>query len=192
MQEENLQNVEELQSWFVKRIEKFLNSKNRIMIGWDEILEGGLAPNAVVMSWRGEAGGIQAAKAGNDVVMSPGTHCYFDHYQGDLETEPKAIGGYTTLKKVYSYEPIPSELTPKQAKHILGAQANVWTEWMETPEHVEYMIFPRMYALSEVLWSTTESRNWNDFLIRVKAFTKRLQILGINYCDLALVKKTPT
>jgi len=189
MQEENLQNVEELQSWFVKRIEKFLNSNDRIMIGWDEILEGGLAPNAVVMSWRGEAGGIQAAKAGNDVVMSPGTHCYFDHYQGDLETEPKAIGGYTTLKKVYSYEPIPSELTPKQAKHILGAQANVWTEWMETPEHVEYMIFPRMCALSEVLWSTADSRDWNDFLIRIKAFIKRLQILGINYCYLALVKK---
>jgi len=186
IQEENLQNVEELQSWFIKRIEKYLHSKKRKMIGWDEILEGGLAPSAVVMSWRGEAGGIQAAKAGNDVVMSPGTHCYFDHYQGDPNSEPKAIGGYTTLEKVYSYEPIPSELTPKQAKHILGAQANVWTEWMETSEHVEYMIFPRMIALAEVLWSNAKSRDWNDFQIRIKKLIKILKVLGVNYREFSL------
>ncbi|MDP8204229.1 MAG: beta-N-acetylhexosaminidase [Candidatus Tenebribacter mawsonii] len=181
MQKENLQNVEELQSWFIKRIGKYLHSKNRKLIGWDEILEGGLAPNAAVMSWQGEKGGIQAAKIGHDVVMSPGTHCYFDHYQDDPETEPKAIGGYTTLKKVYSYEPIPKELTKRQAKHILGAQANVWTEWMETPEHIEYMIFPRITALAEVLWSTIDNKNWEDFKERLQKFLNVYRIIGINY-----------
>lgn len=184
MQEENLQNVEELQSWFIKRIAKYLQSKGKKMIGWDEILEGGLADNAIVMSWRGEVGGIKAAIAGHDVIMCPGTHCYFDHYQGDPETEPKAIGGFTDLKKVYSYEPIPAELSAKQEHHVLGAQGNVWTEWMETPEHVEYMIFPRMTALSEVLWSSKETRNWDDFQNRMKRFVDIYNMICVNYRQL--------
>lgn len=168
MKAENLKDEKELQSYFIRRMEKFLVAHNRKMIGWDEILEGGLAPEATVMSWRGEAGGIEAAKMGHDVVMTPGNPCYFDHYQGDPETEPLAIGGFNTLKKVYNYEPIPVELTAEEGKRVLGSQANLWTEYITTAEHVEYMILPRMPALAEVLWSTKEQRNW-------KSFTERLQ-----------------
>lgn len=168
MKAENLKDEKELQSYFIRRMEKFLVAHNRKMIGWDEILEGGLAPEATVMSWRGEAGGIEAAKMGHDVVMTPGNPCYFDHYQGDPETEPLAIGGFNTLKKVYNYEPIPAELTAEEGKRVLGSQANLWTEYITTAEHVEYMILPRMPALAEVLWSTKEQRNW-------KSFTERLQ-----------------
>ncbi|MBI5807556.1 MAG: family 20 glycosylhydrolase [Ignavibacteriales bacterium] len=164
---ENLKDEHELQSYFIQRIEKFVNSKGRKIIGWDEILEGGLAPNALVMSWRGINGGIAAAKANHFAVMSPGTHCYFDHYQG-LQNEPKAIGGYTTLEKVYSYEPIPDALNEEESKFILGAQANVWTEYIETTDHVEYMLLPRLIALSEVVWSPKNSRNLEDFLNRMK------------------------
>jgi hexosaminidase len=162
-----LKDEHELQSYFIQRIEKFVNSKGKKIIGWDEILEGGLAPNAAVMSWRGISGGIAAAKANHFVVMSPGTHCYFDHYQG-LFNEPKAIGGFTSLEKVYSYEPVPAELNEEEAKYIMGAQANMWTEYIETTDHVEYMLLPRMLALSEVVWSPKPLRNVNDFLERMK------------------------
>jgi hexosaminidase len=178
---ENLKNEDELQSYFIKRIEKFLNSKGRKLIGWDEILEGGLAPDATVMSWRGMVGGIEASKAGHDVVMAPYSHVYFDYYQGNPELEPLAIGGYLPLKKVYSFEPTPEELTPEEAKHILGAQANVWTEYIKTPEHFEYMVFPRIAAISEVVWTPEELKSWDDFILRVEKQFKRYELLGINY-----------
>lgn len=181
IKDEGLKDEIELQSYFIKRIEKFLNEHDRTLVGWDEILEGGLAPNAVVMSWRGEEGGIEAARMGNRAIMTPGSHCYFDHYQGDPAHEPLAIGGYTTLKKVYGYEPIPEALTEKEGELILGAQANVWTEYMPTTQQVEYMVFPRLAALSEVLWSPKEKRDWADFLKRMVHQYHRYQKLGINY-----------
>jgi hexosaminidase len=179
---EGLQNEEELQSYVIRRIEQFLLAQNRRLIGWDEILEGGLAPEATVMSWRGTEGGIVAAQLGHDVVMSPQSHCYFDHYQFENhDQEPKAIGGYTPLEKVYAYEPIPSELTAEQAQHVLGAQANMWTEYMPTPEHVEYMLLPRLCALAEVVWSAQEQRNLKDFLGRVTAHYARFETMGVKY-----------
>ncbi|HET7897135.1 MAG TPA: family 20 glycosylhydrolase, partial [Flavisolibacter sp.] len=178
---EGLKNEEELQSYFIKRMEKFVISKHRKMIGWDEILEGGLAPEATVMSWRGEAGGIAAAKMNHDVVMTPGNPVYFDHYQGDPASEPQAIGGFNTLKRVYSYEPIPGELTPEQAKFVLGAQANLWTEYITTPSHVLYMILPRMLALSEVVWSPKENRNWESFNERLQAHYNAFAQKGLSY-----------
>ena len=148
LKNEGLKNEHELQSYFIRRIETFLNEHDRILIGWDEILDGGLAPNATVMSWRGTRGGIQAARMGHDAVMTPGTHCYFDHYQSlDKDIEPTAIWGYTDLTKVYSYDPVPSDLTAEETEHILGVQGNVWTEFMLTGSHVEYMVLPRMTAL---------------------------------------------
>lgn len=174
----NLKDEHELQSYFIQRMEKFLNSKGRRIIGWDEILEGGLAPNATVMSWRGTKGGIAAAKSGHDVIMTPTTHCYFDFYQSDPETEPTAIGGYTPLKKVYHFDPVPTELNEQEAKHILGAQANVWTEYIPNKEHVEYMVFPRLSAMSEVLWGTNKS--WDFFRHRMSTQFKRYQQLNIN------------
>ncbi|MCX6169374.1 MAG: family 20 glycosylhydrolase [Ignavibacteriales bacterium] len=163
---ENLKDEFHLQSYFVQRIEKFVNSKGRKIIGWNEILEGGLAPNAAVMSWQGVAGGIAAARSGHNVVMSPGAYCYFDHYQG-LSGEPKAFGGYTNLEKVYSYEPIPDSLNNEESKFVLGAQANLWTEYIETTDQVEYMLLPRLLALSEVVWSPKKLRNYNDFSKRI-------------------------
>jgi len=177
---QNLKDENGLQSYFVHRIEQFLNAHGRQIIGWDEILDGGLATNATVMSWQGIAGGIAAAKAGNDVIMTPGTHCYFDKYQSNPETEPMTIGGYLPLKKVYFYEPVPTELNPEQAKHVLGAQANVWTEYMPTSERVEYMAFPRVSALSEVLWSDTLNRNWNRFRTNMPKELERYTALGIH------------
>jgi len=181
IQEEGLENEDELQSYFIRRIEKFLQSKGRKLIGWDEILEGGLAPEATVMSWRGMNGGIQAAKQGHDVIMTPTDFCYFDYYQANPEKEPLAIGGYTTLKKVYSFEPVPRELSEKESKHIKGAQGNVWTEYIKTPEYAEYMSVPRMTALSEVVWSPKKSRNWQNFRARLEIFFKRLDVLDVNY-----------
>ncbi|MBV4357497.1 glycoside hydrolase family 20 protein [Pinibacter aurantiacus] len=181
MHKEGLKNEEELQSYFMKRIEKFVISKHRKMIGWDEILEGGLAPEATVMSWRGESGGIAAAQQGHNVVMTPGTPCYFDHYQGDPETEPLAIGGFNTLRKVYNYEPIPVELKPDEAVHVLGAQANLWTEYIPTFEHAEYMILPRMLALSEVVWSPKETRNWESFYQRLQPHLFGFEQKGLHY-----------
>lgn len=182
MKQNGLKDEHELQSYFVQRIEKFLNSKGRKLIGWDEILEGGLAPGAAVMSWRGTEGGIAAAQMNHNVVMTPGSHCYFDHYQGNPKYEPLAFGGYTTLEKVYGFNPIPSALSKKEAKYILGAQGNVWTEYMKTEAHVEYMVLPRLLALSEVLWGTSKPKEYEAFLTRVEQhMTTLFKILGYNY-----------
>lgn len=178
---EDLADEHELQSWFIRKMEKYINSKGKRLIGWDEILEGGLAPEATVMSWRGEAGGIKAAQMGHDVIMTPTSHCYFDYYQGDPETEPEAIGGYLPLMKVYSYEPIPAELEPEEHKYVLGSQANLWSEWIKTTSHAEYMVLPRMSALSEVVWSSKEARDWDDFQARIPALFSRFDALGWNY-----------
>jgi hexosaminidase len=178
---EGLHNEEELQSWFIKRVEKLIVSRNRRMIGWDEILEGGLAPTATVMSWRGEAGGIAAAKMGHDVVMTPGNPCYFDHYQAGPEGEPLAIGGMNTLQRVYAYEPVPAELSGPLERHVLGAQANVWTEFITTPEHLEYMILPRMPAMAEVLWSPRGQRDWQGFRARLRPHMRYFEQRGIRY-----------
>ncbi|MCL5129166.1 MULTISPECIES: beta-N-acetylhexosaminidase [unclassified Algibacter] len=188
---EGLKDEHELQSYFIRRIEKFLNSKGRNIIGWDEILEGGLAPNATVMSWRGEKGGIQAAKMHHNVVMTPTGFCYFDFYQTkDRKNEPLAIGGYTSVEKVYSYNPLPQELTKEEQKYILGAQANVWSEYITTPKQVEYMVLPRLTALSEVVWSTYETKDWSDFQMRLIHLTKRYDALGLNYAKHSLELKT--
>ena len=181
IKEKGLKDEHELQSYFIQRIEKFLNSKGRKIIGWDEILEGGLAPNAAVMSWRGTEGGITAAKEKHFVVMTPGSHVYFDHYQGEPKNEPIAIGGYTPLEKVYSFNPIPDELTKEEAKYILGAQANVWTEYIPTTQQVEYMIMPRMAALSEVLWGTSNPENYKEFEKRIIKHFEFYDKKGINY-----------
>lgn len=181
IKKEGLKDEHELQSYFIKRIEKFLNKNGRKLIGWDEILEGGLAPNAAVMSWQGETGGIEAAKKGHFVVMTPGSHCYFDHYQGEPKNEPIAIGGFTTLEKVYQYQPIPKELTTNEAKYVLGAQANLWTEYMPTKEQVEYMLFPRLLALSEVVWGTSKPEKFLAFQQRVINHFNRLDALKVNY-----------
>ena len=180
IKEKNLKDEHGLQSYFIQRIEKYLNSKGRKIIGWDEILEGGLAPNATVMSWRGEAGGIEAADQNHDVIMTPNTYCYFDHSQTKNE-DSVVIGGYLPLEKVYSYEPVPSKMNTTQVKHLLGAQANVWTEYMIYPSKVEYMIFPRMSALSEVVWSPKEKKNWDRFSSELPAIFKRYQFWGTNY-----------
>lgn len=172
----------ELQSYFVNRIEKFVNSKGKNIIGWDEILEGGLAPNATVMSWRGDKGGIEAARANHTVIMSPNSHCYFDHYQSkDTENEPLAIGGYLPVEKVYSFDPVPKELEAGKHQYILGGQANLWTEYITTEEYAEYMLLPRMTALSEVLWSAKETNDWADFKSRLDYFKLRYDALGLNY-----------
>jgi len=177
---ERLKDESELQSYFIKRIEKMLNAKGKRLLGWDEILEGGLASNAAVMSWRGTNGGIEAARAGHDVVMSPGSNCYFDYYQGK-SGEPPAIGGYLPLDTVYSYEPVPAELSSEEAKHILGAQGNMWTEWMPDSLQVEYMLLPRMLALSEVVWTRPEDRNYQDFTLRLERHYDRLAAMGVNF-----------
>jgi hexosaminidase len=172
----------ELQSWFIKRMDTFLTERGRRLIGWDEILEGGLAPNATVMSWRGTAGGIAAAKAGHDVVMAPNSHTYFDHYQSrDQAREPLAIGGFSPLDHVYAYEPIPSELSAEEAKRVLGAQAQLWSEYIPTPRHMEYMAWPRLSALSEVVWSAKDQRDLADFMRRLHRHGDRLNALGVNY-----------
>ncbi|WP_337994813.1 family 20 glycosylhydrolase [Polaribacter ponticola] len=166
-------------------MERFINSKGKRLIGWDEILEGGLAPEATVMSWRGVKGGVEAAKEGHDVIMTPGTHCYFDHYQGPQNEEPLAWGGYTPLSKVYTFDPVVEDLTDEESKHILGGQANLWSEQIKTESHSEYMIYPRLAALSETLWSPKESRNWEDFSSRIVTMFKRYEYLGINYAKSA-------
>ena len=181
IKKEGLQDEHELQSYFIQRIEKFVNSKGRKIIGWDEILEGGLAPNAAVMSWRGTEGGITAAKQKHFVVMTPGSHCYFDHYQGDPKNEPLAFGGYTPVDKVYAFNPTPDELSKEEAPFILGAQANVWTEYIETSGHVEYMIMPRMAALSEVLWGTSNPSDYKNFEKRLIKHFDFYEKKGINY-----------
>lgn len=183
IKKEGLKDEHELQSYFISRIEKYLNSKGRQIIGWDEILEGGLAPNATVMSWRGINGAIEAAKQHHNVIMTPTSHCYFDYYQSENEDEPLAIGGYLPLEKVYSFNPIPEELNEEESKYVLGAQGNIWTEYMKTPEQVEYMGFPRILAMSEVVWSKNENKNYAAFVRRVENFHKRLDALNINYAN---------
>ena len=180
---EGLKDEHELQNYFITRMEKYLNSKGKQIIGWDEILEGGLAPNATVMSWRGTNGAVEAAKSGHNVVMTPTSHCYFDYYQSDNDDEPTAIGGYLPLEKVYGFNPIPEELNSDEAKYILGAQGNIWTEYMPTTEQVEYMAFPRILAMSEVIWTNAENKNYEDFVSRVENFHKRLDVLDINYAN---------
>ena len=164
-------------------MEKYINTKGKQIIGWDEILEGGLAPNATVMSWRGTSGAIQAAKEGHDVILTPGSHCYFDHYQSDNENEPLAIGGFLPLEKVYHFNPIPEELSDQEASYVMGAQGNVWTEYMQTEKQVEYMAFPRVVALSEVVWSSPENKNYTDFINRLEQYQKRLDLLDVNYAN---------
>jgi hexosaminidase len=182
IKELGLKNEEELQAYFTRRMDEFLVSKGRRLIGWDEILEGGLAPNAVVMSWRGEKGGVAAAKAGHDVVMAPTDYTYFDYYQSkDVDKEPLAIGGYIPLEVVYNYEPVPKEIPPEYAKHVLGAQGQLWTEYMPTPKQVEYMAFPRLTALAEVTWTQRESKDYREFLERLSTHLKRLGIFDVNY-----------
>ena len=178
---EGLADEAELQSWFIRRIERFLAGHGRRLIGWDEILEGGLAPDATVMSWRGMEGGIAAARQGHDVIMTPTSHVYLDYYQGPRATEPLAIGGFTPLDKVYAFEPVPPELTLDEARHVLGAQGNVWTEYMKTTDHVEYMVLPRMLALAEVVWSPAAARDWERFHAGLPAELRRLDVLGVNY-----------
>ena len=183
IKEKGLKDEHGLQSYFIARMEKYINSKGKQIIGWDEILEGGLAPNATVMSWRGTSGAIEAAKEGHDVILTPGSHCYFDHYQSEDENEPLAIGGFLPLEKVYHFNPIPKELTEEESKYVLGAQGNVWTEYMKSEKQVEYMAFPRAIALSEVVWSSPEHKNYSDFINRLEQYQKRLDQLEVNYAN---------
>lgn len=185
IKDNNLKDEHELQSYFIQRMEKYINSKGRTIIGWDEILEGGLAPNAVVMSWRGEAGGIEAAKQRHDVIMTPNSHLYFDYLQGKASMEPYGIGGYLPLERVYSYNPTPAALTPEEAKHIKGVQANLWTEYIPTTEKVEYMAMPRMAALAEVAWTKPELKDWSDFKRRMEQQYQRYDAKNINYAKSA-------
>ncbi|SNS17029.1 hexosaminidase [Belliella buryatensis] len=177
-----LKDEHELQSYFIKRIEKFLNKNGRNLIGWDEILEGGLAPNATVMSWRGEAGGIAAAKMGHDVIMTPNSHMYIDHGQGKQADEPLFICCYLPLEKVYSYHPRPEDLTSEQQKHILGVQANMWTEYVPSFEKMQYMVFPRLLALSEVAWMAKDKKDYNSFAkVRMPKHLAELDYQKVNF-----------
>jgi hexosaminidase len=178
---EHLKDEDELQSWFIRRVEKIVHAKGKRIIGWDEILEGGLAPDATVMSWRGEEGGIAAAKQGHDVIMSPGDYCYLDHSQGPAESEVFTLGGDLPMEKVYAYNPEPAELTREQRHHILGVQGNVWSEHMPNPEVVEYAVFPRALALAEVGWSDQSARRYDDFERRLVNQYPRLDREGIRY-----------
>jgi len=181
MKDEGLKDEHELQSYFIQRIEKFVISKGRKIIGWDEILEGGLAPEATVMSWRGTKGGIAAAKQNHDVIMTPNTFAYLDYYQCEPAGEPLGIGGYLPLEKVYSFNPLPEELTPEEQKHILGFQGNVWTEYIPTPEHMQYMAFPRAFAIAETGWTPDRLKDFEDFIARLEVLKKRYDAIGINY-----------
>lgn len=185
MKDEHLANVDELQSYLIHRIEKFLNNHGRRLLGWDEILQGGIAPNATVMSWRGEEGGIAAVTSGHHAIMTPGAYCYLDSYQDAPYSQPEAIGGYLPLKKVYAYDPIPASLTAEQAKLVYGVQGNLWVEYIPTPEHVEYMIYPRILALAEVAWSAPERKSWFDFHTRALSAVADLQKKGYHPFDLS-------
>lgn len=192
MKERGLKDEHEMQSWFIKQMDTFLASKGRRLIGWDEILEGGLAPGATVMSWRGEEGGITAAKSGHDVVMASTGALYLDYYQSQAPGEPYSIGGFIPLDKVYKYNVIPKGLTPDQQKHILGGQFQLWTEYLRSPEAVEYMAFPRACAASEIFWSPGRVRKWADFVGRLEVHMPRLNKLGVNYRPLDSNLLTPT
>ena len=184
MKAENLKDARELQSWFIGHIEKYIDAHGKALIGWSEIREGGLAPSAALMDWIG--GGAESAASGHDVVMSPTKFCYFDHYQStNRAAEPKAIGGYLPLHKVYEFDPVPDNLAPEYQSHVLGGQANLWAEYVPNLHHAEYMMFPRLDALSEVDWSPKNTRDWNDFHTRAAANEKRLDALGVNYRPLS-------
>ncbi|MFC3198719.1 beta-N-acetylhexosaminidase [Parapedobacter deserti] len=185
IKDEGLKDEHELQSYFITRIEKFLNSKGKRIIGWDEILEGGLAPNAAVMSWRGIKGGIEAARMHHPVVMSPTTHMYLDYFQGEPYHEPNAIGGHLPLRKVYSFEPIPEELVGRERDFILGVQGNVWCEYIHSPDKADYMTYPRGAAVAEIGWSSPENKNWEDFIRRMETQYVRYERAGINYAKSA-------
>ena len=184
MKKEGMKEIDELQSYLIKRMEKFLNEHGRNLLGWDEILEGGLAPNATVMSWRGVEGGLKAIEGGHRAIMSPGGYCYFDSYQDAPHTQPEAIGGYLPLKKVYSYDPIPETFTPEQAALMYGVQANLWAEYIPTEEHMEYMIYPRILALAEVAWSPVANKNYEDFHGRALKAVDELRAKGYHTFDL--------
>jgi hexosaminidase len=185
MKREGLKSPDELESWFIRHIEAFVNANGKTLIGWSEITRGGLAKSAVVMDWIG--GGQEAASLGHDVVMSPTRYCYFDYYQSrDEAAEPRAIGGFIPLAKIYSFEPVPAGLTPEFQSHVLGGQGNLWTEYVPNLKHAEYMTFPRLTALAEVTWSAKDARNYDDFLYRLKTDDQRLVQLGINYRNPAL------
>ncbi len=186
---ENLADEHELQSYFIQRMEKYINSKGKKIIGWDEILEGGLAPNATVMSWRGEAGGIEAAKQGHEAIMTPGAYCYFDHYQSeDVEEEPLAIGGFTNCEKIYSWNPVSDSLNSEEAKFIIGVQANVWTEYIPNFKHIQYMVLPRMSALSEVAWSKQLDDDYQNFKSRLQKIFLRYDKANYNYAKHEVIK----
>lgn len=177
-----LKDEHELQSWFIKQMDSYLTRHGRRLLGWDEILEGGLAPGATVMSWRGMESGVQAARAGHDVVMAPTSYTYLDYYQSqDRAREPHSIGGFLPLERVYSFDPVPPGLTPNEAVHILGGQGQIWTEYIRTYKHAEYMAFPRACALSEVLWSPKDGKDYDEFLGRLRIHASRLDILDVNY-----------
>ena len=177
----NLKNENELQSYFIHRIDQFVTSKGKKLLGWDEILEGGLSPNAMVMSWRGTKGGIEAAKQNHDVVMSPNSYFYIDYYQANSKTEPLAIGGFLPLSKCYSFEPDLPELTAEEAKHVVGIQANLWTEYISTIGYAEYMTYPRALALAEVSWSPKGTKNYENFKTRLKGHMPSMDAMKINY-----------
>jgi hexosaminidase len=181
IRDQGLRDESELQAWFTKQINAFLTERGRRLVGWDEILEGGLAPGAVVMSWRGEKGGIAAAQSGHDVVMAPTSHTYLDYYQGPRESEPLAIGGNLPLETVYRYEPVPAALSPDQAKHVLGAQAQLWSEYIPDAKQLEYMAYPRACAICEVLWSPRQDRRLDSFLPRLRSHLQRLDAASVNY-----------
>ncbi len=180
IKQQGLKNEHELQSYFVKRMERFINARGRTLIGWDEILEGGLAPNATVMSWRGVEGGVTAAKAGHDVIMTPTGNCYLDYYQAK-HGEPRAIGGFLPLAQVYGYDPLPPGLPAEKAKHILGAGGNLWSEFFPNYAQVQYMAYPRACAIAELTWTDPKQKNWDDFKRRVRVQLERLKVQGVHY-----------
>ena len=185
MKEEGLKDVDELQSYLIHRMERFLNEHGRSLLGWDEILQGGLAPNATVMSWRGEQGGIDAVLSGHHAIMTPGEYCYFDSYQDAPYSQPEAIGGYLPLEKVYSYNPVPDSISADKQDFILGVQANLWAEYIPTDEHMEYMLYPRAIALSEVAWTAPEKKSWDSFHERILKIIPVLKEKGYNTFDYA-------
>jgi hexosaminidase len=182
MRQLKLRNENQLQSWFIKRMDRFLTQHGRRLVGWDEILEGGLASGAVVMSWRGVRGGIAAARSGHDVIMAPTSHTYLDYYQArDQATEPTAFNAFLPIDTVYAFEPVPAQLRGRAVRRVLGAQGQLWTEYMKTPAHVEYQAFPRMSALAEVVWTPKEQKDFADFMRRLEVHLRRLDHLKVNY-----------
>jgi len=192
IKELGLKDEDELQSWFIGRMNRFVSQHHRRLIGWDEILQGGLAPGATVMSWRGQEGGIAAARAGHDVVMAPTAYTYFDYYQGPPASEPLAIGGFLPLEKVYAFEAIPAALVGDQARRVLGGQGQLWTEYIATPRQAEYMTWPRAAALAEVLWTPPAARSYEDFQRRLRLHLERLDAMGVHYRPLDVSKEDAT